>query len=226
MRALIATCAAIALAACLERHAPNNAIDETNCAGCHLAHYDVTTAPPHPGRFPTTCADCHVTAGWVPALAGVHPDDRFPIRTGAHAAARCLECHRLQSGVPSTGGADTDCLDCHPQAESDPQHVGIADYRYEPTERHFCLTCHPAGTAGHPEEAFPIASGPHEMPCEDCHRRDLGADRDGENTSCTGCHTGEHARGRVDNQHDEVRDYTWSDTNLHFCLECHPRGRQ
>jgi len=214
----------LALAGCIEQHAPTTSIDDNDCGACHLANYHATTAPPHPGQFPTTCGDCHVSTGWVPALSGVHPDARFPITSGGHAGTRCLDCHRLGQG-PSTGGANTDCLTCHTQAENDPIHVGNAEYTYDPAQPHFCLTCHPSGIAGHPEDKFPIETGPHQMVCGDCHRPELGSDRDGANTSCTGCHTGEHSRSRVDRQHDEVGRYQWSDTNQHFCLECHPRGR-
>lgn len=213
-----------ALAGCLEYHAPNTQdIDEHDCGACHLRHYQLTSAPVHPGRFPTTCDDCHVTRGWVPALEGLHPDGAFPIRSGAHVSSRCLECHRLGQG-PSQDGANTVCIVCHTEPASAPPHAGIPEYVFDPAAPHFCLSCHPAGTAGHPEDRFPIASGAHEMPCTDCHRRELGPDGAG-NTSCTGCHTGEHARGRTDDQHDEANGYQWSDSNPHFCLECHPDGR-
>ena len=47
------------------------------------------------------------------------------------------------------------------------------------------------------------------------------------NTTCIGCHTGEHALTRADRQHDEVNRYGQvRDPNKpHFCLECHPDGR-
>jgi hypothetical protein len=48
------------------------------------------------------------------------------------------------------------------------------------------------------------------------------------NTDCIGCHTGEHALGRVDGQHDEEPDYfaeRGDASNPHFCLVCHPNGR-
>lgn len=224
-RLLILTMAG-ALAACLEQHAPTaGAIDEDDCAACHLATYQATTAPAHRDRFPTTCGDCHVSAGWVPALAGTHPDDAFPITRGGHDGTRCLDCHQLDQGA-STGGANTSCIRCHSQAENDPRHTAVPGYAYQAAQPHFCLTCHPTGIAGrHPEDRFPIAGGPHQMPCADCHRPELGLNAGGANTSCTGCHTGEHSRGRVDRDHDEVGGYAWSDTNQHFCLACHPRGR-
>lgn len=216
---------AVVVSGCLEQHAPTEIADDS-CVTCHRANYRATTAPPHPGRMPTTCADCHIVDGWQPALAADHPTGRFPLAGGAHAAVACLVCHQLRQGA-STGGANTDCLQCHSQAENDPRHTAVPEYAYAPAERHFCLSCHPAGTAGrHPESAFPIASGPHRMPCADCHRSELGASADGANTDCTGCHTGEHARNRVDAEHREVGSYQWSDTNPHFCLRCHPRGRE
>ena len=63
------------------------------------------------------------------------------------------------------------------------------------------------------------------MPCLDCHDAARGSPVGGMNTDCVGCHTGEHARSRVDAQHREVGDYTFDPARPNFCLRCHPNGR-
>lgn len=222
--------AALTLASCLERHATDGAdvtIDDSNCVGCHQADYDRATMPVHTGQMPTTCGDCHATTAWRPAVGGGHPEARFAIASGAHQGVTCRDCHDASLGS-STAGANTDCLRCHVQGESDPRHVGVSGYAYQPARRNFCLTCHPAGTAegaGHPEARFPIAAGAHKMPCANCHIAALGPSAGGQNTSCTGCHTGIHAQGIMNEKHREVAGYAWSSTNQHFCLTCHPAGR-
>ena len=182
--------ALVALTACVDSHPagkPFTTIDDNNCVGCHQADYDNTTNPAHAGLYPTTCADCHVSTAWRPAIAQGHPEARFAIATGAHQGVGCRTCHRPELGS-STAGANTDCISCHVQAESDPRHVGIADYQYRPTVRNFCLTCHPAGTAeggAHPEARFPIAAGAHRLACATCHNAALGPSTAGQNISCT-----------------------------------------
>jgi hypothetical protein len=92
----------------------------------------------------------------------------------------------------------------------------------------FCLSCHPKGLADglHPEARFPITSGSHRnMPCNDCHVPSVGTPVAGYNTSCVGCHTGQHAQSRVNGQHSGVRGYAFDPNNPHFCLRCHPSGR-
>ncbi len=221
------------LAGCLESHGGAGAddtgpvIDDRNCVGCHQADYDGTAAPRHSGQFPTTCADCHGTTSWRPALGGGHPEASFAIADGAHQGVTCQSCHKTELGS-STDGANTDCITCHTRSENDPRHTGVSGYGFQPTVRNFCLQCHPAGTAegaSHPESRFPIASGAHRMTCANCHIAGLGPSTGGQNTSCTGCHTGAHSQTRMTEKHREVNGYAWSTTNQHFCLTCHPRGR-
>ncbi len=216
--------AALALSAC-SQHAPGAVeIGPDDCVLCHRADYD-SADPAHPGAFPETCADCHLTDAWRPALGGNHPETRFPIGHGAHADARCLECHDVNAG-PSTGGANTVCIVCHPRSQADPIHQGIPDYAWDGSAPHFCLTCHPDGqAANHPESAFPIESGPHQgLACASCHDRARGPDSGGQNTDCIGCHLGVHTQATMADKHQEVGGYQWQPDVPNFCLECHPRG--
>jgi hypothetical protein len=214
---------------CTSRHdAALREVRSGECVTCHLADYNGATSPVHLGQMPTTCRDCHVTAAWLPALGGGHPEGSFPIGSGPH-QLDCLSCHDVARGT-SVGGQNTSCIGCHAgthtQGTVDSQHTGVAGYQFDAAMPHFCLSCHPSGQAAkHPESKFPIDRGAHsEITCVDCHDPTLSGDAK-TNVSCTGCHTGEHARARMDSRHREARDYVWSDSDKQFCRRCHPTGR-
>lgn len=117
------------------------------CVGCHRADYDMSPVEGHQ-TFPTTCADCHTTTAWSPALEGAvaHPTSRFPIN-GKHDFA-CLDCHDPALG-PSTGGMNTNCVGCHTgehtRARMDRKHNEVRDYPSGDAAPNFCLMCHPDG---------------------------------------------------------------------------------
>ncbi len=121
------------------------------------------------------------------------------------------------------------CATCH-----------LADYQSVPDPNHIeegfpttCVECHlddfwrPALASNlHPRDIFPIDQDPHRVACLDCHDSTLGSSLEGQNTNCIGCHTGAHRRDKMDRKHDEVEDYAATDDGTgHFCLECHPDGR-
>jgi hypothetical protein len=114
--------------------------------GCHQADFDASPFPGH-SEFPTTCADCHTTSGWVPASGGNHPQDRFSI-TGDHAFA-CNECHNPSLGPNGAGNAD--CVGCHlgehSLARMDAEHQGEVNGYPLGANRapNFCLECHADG---------------------------------------------------------------------------------
>jgi hypothetical protein len=161
---------------------------------------------------------------WQPALGGGHPEANFPIAGGPHKVA-CQSCHDLALGN-SAGGQNTDCLTCHPRAPTDPKHAGVTDYAFDTAKPHFCLSCHPDGTAAkHPEDRFPITTGAHRnIQCGDCHDSTLGSSAGGMNANCTGCHSGEHAMATMVSKHRGVGDFVWSDSDKKFCLMCHSDG--
>jgi hypothetical protein len=200
----------------------------SDCVTCHLAAFNGTSNPVHPGFMPMTCGDCHTTHAWMPALAGGHPESKFPVADGVHNLG-CTSCHNVALGS-STGGQNTDCIGCHDgnhvQGKTDPLHTDVRAYVFNAATPHFCLTCHPDGrAASHPESLFPIAVGAHvAIACNDCHDSSLGSDVGGQNANCTGCHTGTHSRANTDPHHREARNYVWSDTDKQFCRKCHPTG--
>jgi hypothetical protein len=208
----------------------------TDCVGCHQTDYAATTAPVHrdtPQVFSTTCADCHRTVNWKPALEGLH-SDVFVIATGKHAQIACLGCHDLATGQPSAKGANTNCLTCHPddQALRD-GHDGVttatdAPYQYLAGVPNFCLSCHPAGTADvHPQDRFPL-TGDHALACGKCHDRTAGLDTKGANVTCidAACHpiakmdtAGDHTQAQVKMDYINRKG---DGTSRNFCLGCHP----
>ena len=123
----------------------------TDCYGCHQVASDASTFPNHKA-FPHACLDCHAMSGWKPALAGLHPEAKFPLATGAHADARirCQDCHILAKGA-STAGQNTDCINCHMGSHlGAPMDVKHADlkvpaYPLAPTTTNYCLACHLTG---------------------------------------------------------------------------------
>jgi len=213
-----------ACSACHVGSPPVYAGTPTQCVDCHRADYDAATAPPHAG-YPTDCASCHSDAGWRPSTF-MHG---WPL-DGAHARTACSSCH--VGSPPVYAGTPTQCVDCH-----------RADYDASPYPGHSsfpttCADCHTTGAwtpalhGAHPEATFPISLGAHSgLRGFDCHNPALGTCTGGMNTDCIGCHTGQHSVGVVDGQHREVAGYRASagtptgSTSHHFCLDCHPAGR-
>jgi hypothetical protein len=227
----------VLLCACFESHGRTQEVRSEDCVLCHRADFDATSMPVHAAAsvgFPTTCADCHRSLDWRPALAGLHPrpntytepgptgqpvNQTFLIDAGPHAEVRCLTCHDLDVVAPAVPpaqrrGFNTDCLQCHPDdaAHQDAHRGAISatggpytGYRAE--VRNFCLACHPTGDAvNHPKDKFPLTGG-HAAPCTSCHVRTMGPDRDGLNTTCLG--GGCHSLSKMDAEHDEARYRTY-----------------
>lgn len=186
----------------------------TTCIGCHAEDKRGVVDPPHDG-FSDDCGSCHGNDAWQPA-AFDHP---WPLQ-GQHATANCASCH----GDPAVyAGTPTACVGCHRE-----------DYDSSPFPGHDafstdCAGCHTTAgwtpaSGGHPEAAFPIASGKHAYQCNDCHNPALGPNgRD--NADCVGCHEGVHSRSRMDAEHREESGYPTGAAPPNFCLDCHPRGR-
>lgn len=237
----------LGLVACMQSHDDKRvSVRGDDCVTCHRIDYDGTTTPPHAEvpsatgtvTFPTTCGDCHRTVAWQPALGGLHPPPpQFPIAASPHTNIKCLACHDLDLAPTSVGGANTNCITCHPDDdEQRDSHTGVRGpagqaYAYAPAVANFCLTCHPQGLARkHPDAAFP-RTGPHAAPCTSCHDRASGLpDMAGMNTTCIadGC----HSLAKEDREHREEGGARYTQergdgTNRHFCLAsgCHPNGR-
>lgn len=224
---------ALLLAACFQSHpAGQRELAGDDCYGCHAADYAATTAPVHratPDVFSTACTGCHAMVSWKPALEGKH-SDVFVIAEGPHAPIACLDCHDLAAARPSKQGANTSCIQCHPNdAHQVETHTGIdtligRPYSYLASVPNFCLDCHPAGTAGvHPEARFSLR-GDHAVPCGDCHDRVAGADRAGGNVTCveSKCHhTLRDTDGTEGHTDGDYRTARGTGASRNFCHHCH-----
>jgi hypothetical protein len=212
-----------AQASCLGCHVGNPPVYEgtpTVCVGCHQADYDNSAFEGH-DAFPTTCQECHTNDKWVPAQF----DHSWPLE-GAHAQAACSSCH---TGDPAVyEGAPTVCVGCHQSDYDNSPYLGHSDF---PTT---CGDCHnttawtPATGGNHPENAFPIESGPHSKyrnDCTSCHDPAFGSSVGGENADCVGCHDGDHTRAKMDGKHSGEPDYPSGAAPPNFCVDCHPDGR-
>jgi hypothetical protein len=149
MRRRHAILALALLTACTQPHDPGAVeVRSDDCYTCHVAEYEATTMPPHPGNKPTTCGDCHGTTAWTPALDGDHPEDAFPINGGPHGDITCLDCHDPDLG-PSIGGMDVSCIGCHTgehdRTEMDDKHDEEPRYMWDESRPAFCRDCHPRG---------------------------------------------------------------------------------
>lgn len=150
------------LAACSQEHATSNLeISSDDCYTCHKPEYEIagtgvlgttgcfSTPPVHQNMKPTTCADCHVTDSWCPALDGGHPEEAFPIKSGLHLGIKCLECHVPALGA-STNGMNVSCIGCHTgrhdMARMADKHDEVGSYTWQPDRPAFCRDCHPRGT--------------------------------------------------------------------------------
>lgn len=119
------------------------------CINCHSSAYATAKSPQSHAGFSTSCSNCHSTTSWIPAAG--HPEQKFPITTGAHAdpGIACTDCHIASLGSPA-GGANCDCIHCHLGAHTPPEidqrHSGIGGYPGSASAApNFCLMCHPSG---------------------------------------------------------------------------------
>jgi hypothetical protein len=149
------------------------------CVSCHRSKYDATTNPNHiSAKFPTTCAVCHSTSGWLPGVFD-HNQTTFPL-IGKHTSATCLNCH-------STGYTGTSklCYSCHKpkyDATTNPNHV-LAKI---PTT---CETCHTSNgwtpaTFDHNNTTFPLVGKHTTVLCGNCHTNGYT----GTSKLCVSCH--------------------------------------
>jgi hypothetical protein len=223
----------LVLGGCFQDHpAGQHELMGTDCYSCHTTDYANTTAPVHrdaPQVFSTTCANCHRTVGWQPALEGLH-GTVFGIAGGAHANIACLGCHDLATGQPSKLGANTNCIQCHPDdaaqrdGHSDVTTLTGEPYRYLSGVANFCLSCHPAGLADlHPDDKF-ARTGNHAVPCGQCHDRTVGPDTKGGNVTCIDArchHTVQAVQGGEGHSGQRWTTSLGNGSNRHFCHDCH-----
>jgi hypothetical protein len=187
------------------------------CLACHREDYDRAKASPvadhRANGFPTSCGDCHDTAGFGPGTA---------MRHESAAAKACHDCHRTTyesaPGHASKGYPRT-CGNCHSTRSwlgANPSHAALGP---DPA----CRRCHqadydrarPTLTSDHAANGFPTTCGSchattswgpgtamrHELvsskPCAACHQSRYAAaaptlsarhQANGFPTTCQNCH--------------------------------------
>jgi hypothetical protein len=230
-RAIVTAC--LWLAACFRAHPDGQQeLAGQDCYTCHVNDYNTTTAPSHgamPAVYSTNCASCHQMSAWRPALDGAH-SDLFVIASGPHAQIPCQGCHELASALPSKLGANTNCLQCHPDdAPLTASHVGVtlfagSPYSYDSSVPNFCLQCHPTGLGElHPDKLFARKSD-HAVVCSACHDRAVGPDDKGANVTCVDAachHTLRETDGTDGHKDGDYQKSRGNGSDRAFCHECH-----
>jgi hypothetical protein len=207
-----------ALNDCSQCHKGSGSFEDLSpeCYSCHQADYASTTSPNHSANgYSTECTICHTTSpGWKPAEV----DHSFFQLTYGHDNLSCADCHQDQN----YSNISNVCYDCHQSdfnAATNPNHVS-ANFSTTCTECHTTLPdWKPANFQQHDGLYFPVYSGKHKFQdvwdnCSECHfnTNDYGS------FNCTAnC----HPQGQMDNEHNEVGGYIYSDV---ACYECHPTG--
>jgi len=143
--------------ACVDCHdqalGPSTGGANVDCVGCHDgAHTEALAAQRHANaaqyyydpRSPSFCRACHPDG----AAKVSHPESRFPITSGVHRYT-CFDCHAREPGA-LPNAENTDCVGCHAKAHGEAiaavRHMRVPEYRFEPDNPDFCLSCHARGT--------------------------------------------------------------------------------
>jgi hypothetical protein len=160
-----------------------------DCAGCHRKD------DRHALRFGTACGDCHSSQAWRVARFDHTARTGFEL-AGAHATARCHDCHTSKVATQKLTG---DCRSCHRAEDVHGSALG-----------NDCGNCHGSGrwdadiAFDHDLTSFPL-HGLHVVvtcgqchatkafrgtasQCNDCHARD-DVHKGGLGTDCAACHS-------------------------------------
>ncbi len=128
---------------------------KTDCVTCHL--------DPHQGQLGTKCENCHSIASFKGPNID-HSKTRFPLDEN-HQGVPCEKCHvkDTKTGAMKFKPLSTDCKSCHATA-----HMGQLG-----TD---CVRCHtPDGLRfDHATAAFPLTGKHQQVPCEKCHKLEVG----------------------------------------------------
>jgi len=175
----------------------------TTCggAGCHLATWQGTTAPPHqtltvsfPAFAASNCASCHTTS--VAAFATAtwdHGTTGFAL-TGAHATGTCISCHVGNNyALPATT-----CYTCHTADWNSTQTLGgSVPNHITAAFPQDCTVCHSTvswatSTFNHSTTSFPLTGFHTTVACASCHTAANGGYGPNVPTLCSGCHMADY----------------------------------
>jgi len=177
---------------------------------CWNCHTDV-----HHSALGDDCARCHRQDAWsLINSREIHEQVGFPL-VGRHLVLSCDACH-LRAGSHAYDMVSDECVGCH-RNEFERALANVPNHVTSTA----CEVCHyptdwkRQGTYVH--VAFPIRTGPHAMPCLDCHTRDDYSDYSCSITchfnACSDFHEGEVHRA-----------VGCPEPAQHECYQCHPKG--
>ncbi|HLK48923.1 MAG TPA: hypothetical protein VKT49_12350 [Bryobacteraceae bacterium] len=155
------------------------------CAGCHLADFQKTTAPNHVAAgFPQDCSTCHTTVQWTGATFN-HTSTGFAL-TGSHTSVQCAQCH-VNNNFSLTSTA---CITCH-----------LNDYNTANSPNHKsagfpqdCTLCHNTvqwngATFDHSTTGFTLTGAHTTAQCAQCH---VSNNFSLSSTACVTCHLNDY----------------------------------
>jgi len=190
----------------------------TTCDACHKDRAQIVVSFNH-SNIGVGCSRCHSTFAWAPSR--INHDLWWPL-IGRHKLieSQCTKCH--------TGGSFTaaspSCAFCHgdlvAKGKTHPDHKALGF----PSDCGKCHTPHAWSSLRNTwhEGFFPIAGGDHARyanNCSSCHPTGMG----GGKFDCIHCHDGEHDKGKMDGEHNDIGGYQWANA---ACLQCHPDGKE
>lgn len=180
---------------------------------CESCHWTRTQDDPYRLQLGTQCESCHTPQAWpkLVAFSWTHEMVSGFRLEGAHRTVDCMSCHR----DGRFGGVETRCASCHERdylEAQEPDHVAAGFPRT-------CESCHLPSHRRWSQAVFfhrfPIDSGPHRLPCSDCHLTESYRE-----FSCTHCHA--HTPENAARFHAGVVGFIYASP---ACLACHPTGR-
>jgi len=180
---------------------------------CETCHWARKQDDPYRLQLGTRCQDCHTPQAWPKLVSSSWSHEKtsgFPLQ-GAHRTLDCTQCHADGRFVRT----EARCSSCHARdylEAREPDHVAAK----------FPMTCDACHLPSHRSWAqavfshpFPIDSGPHRLPCSDCHKSDNLRE-----FSCIDCHA--HTPENANRYHARVAGFTYQSL---ACYACHPTGR-
>ena len=242
---LLSIHASVDCESCHRNQQPNQyAATPTSCGSCHVQSFINAKSPNHAlAGFSRQCEECHRATSTTWHDVNYHHPDTYPL-VGAHASARCGDCH-------TTGyrGTPRDCASCH-----------IKDYNATTNPNHrvggfptTCNSCHgmqawrPARFVDHNKTRFPL-TGAHQqadcgqchvngryagtpMDCYSCHRENYQRTTNPNHvagnlpTTCQNCHSTNAWQPASNIDHNKTRFPLTGAHQGAVCSQCHINGR-
>jgi hypothetical protein len=153
-----------------------------DCGTCHAQAYASARSPNHvQAGFSRTCEDCHPATSQTWYQTTYQHPGSYPL-LGAHASARCGDCH-----TTTYQGTSRDCAACHLKnynATTNPNHR-TAGFSTTCNSCHSVQAWQPARFVDHARTRFPLTGAHQQVDCARCHVNGRFA---GTPADCYSCH--------------------------------------